>query len=612
VAEASGSREKLAARLLELETAARHGEIRRVEEGLVRLLPAVQQADDEGFLAWLLLIRSMLLRTVQGPEAALVAVRKLRAEFPHDPRPAVEQAVVLADLGRHAEAEAAAEEAVRLAEGAEAAVRAEAHRALGYARFLAGRRFEALAALDTALRILPGEIQSLRLRGQVHFQLGAHAEALRDLSAAIERGLAPNARLCLMLAQAAEGAGVPLEGLRWLERLARVAPDARALSALYSGHLLVAAGRFEEALARFSEIPLDRAPDWLRPVVAADHARALHELGRREEAVTALRQALEQAPSRIDLEELLIENLLALEELEEALRVYLGIQRRDPAMLLRGIGARIRKRLIRAIAAEHGLELDEQGNFPGAAYIVEREDGRLEVRIYRSSKEVPELFEETYREAFGLGVPTAHKVEFMLRVARRLRRRGDHAAAADLLELAVEELRSVRDIRTIWDEALIDVIDRCSEIWSALPRRFQQALLQNEANLAAARRVGSTDYTAFANEFFRILELLLDEKLIRPLHARFPGLGLRKADTILSLGSFRHRLRQPAVRSALGEVLPLARLDELARRLDQVLDRRVSTHGWLHDDVDRLREAFLGGDNPGLYALVIELSRTLG
>jgi len=85
----------------------------------------------------------------------------------------------------------------------------------------------------------------------------------------------------------------------------------------------------------------------------------------------------------------------------------------------------------------------------------------------------------------------------------------------------------------------------------------------------------------------RNTELLLDEKLIRPLHARVPRLGLRKADTILSLGSLRHRLRQPAVRCALGEVLPLARW------LDQVLDRRVSTHGWLHDDADRLREALV-------------------
>lgn len=596
-----------------LETALAHaerGERARVEEILGHASPVIDRWEDRELQANVALIRARLARAIRGTDGALAEIEAAVSRWPESFPLALEHAALLTMARRVGRAVIEARRAEALARDIDPVSRRAALVVLGHALLLSGEHKEAAEALGEAISLGEPNPKVFRDRARARLELGDFDGVIADIEHALEAGMNLEENAVLLAARAHEAAGRPLEAVAWIQRLRAGGSNVPGWCHPYAGHLLTAAGKFDAALRELTAEPEDQIPNWLEPAVVVDLALCLHGLGNWEQAIPALRRALERHPDRIDLEDKLMQSLLELDRIDEALRLYLDIQARQPALLMKGIGRRIGARLARAIAAREGMTSGENGEISGAVFITET-DGIPAYHVYRSFKEIPQYFDDRYRAAFGVGVPVEHKVEFLLRLARKLRARGDHAGAADLLEEVVAELRAAKEIRTIWDEALMDVIERCSGLWSRLPRRYQQALLQNEANLAAARQVGSPDLTPFANEYFRILELLLDEKLVLPLHRLFPHLGLRPHNTCLTVTSLYFRMKQPAIRSAVGSILPLERVDEMTALLDGIRGLRVSTHGWVKHDIERLRAAILGNDRPGLLTLVLELGSQL-
>jgi len=591
---------------------AERGEQEPVNDILRQVFPQAEARSDDDLLARAMLVRTRLLRAVEGPERALQVLAISCQRVPGSYGLALEHAGRLLAAGQPAQALGEASRARDLSVALGHAERLAALQLMAQSLMLLKRFSDALPLLDEALTLAPEDVNSQLERAVLRLETGDPDGAAADAARVLDAGRPLDRHLGMLLARAHEAAGRPAEAARWVRdvRAAENVPQPHLTA--YLAHLLTSARDYEAAQREFASLDLSHVPPGLLPAVSAARAVTLHQLDRQQEAVEALGLALVHNPSRIDLEQRLMDALLRTDRISEALRLFLAIHARDPSLLIAGPARQAAQQLARVVAAREGLPVSSAGEIDGALFILAGEHGP-EVKIYRSIQDVPRLFDDHYRAAFGLGVPTGFKVEFLQRTARQLRLRGNHAAAADLLEVALAELQAVTGTRTSWDHAVADVLDRCGALWPRLPRRYQLALLQNEAGLAAARDVGSPDLTAFANEYFRITELLLDEKFVQPLHNRLPQIGFRHAGGSLTAHSFCFRIRQPKIREEIGHIVPLDMMDRLSSLLEQVLNLRVSTHGWVSRGIEQLRDALLGSPaGPGALHLISELGRMMG
>lgn len=225
-------------------------------------------------------------RVRQGDLAGAEALyREVLSADPAQPEPLHALGRIALRTGRDAEAVPLLEEALRRRPGP------QGHADLAVALQNLGRNAEAAAAARRALELDPRQVSALNTLGNALRGLGRPAEAADCLGRAA--GLEPRvAVLRLNLALALRDAGA-------LEDAASAAGDAARLDARDpQAHLLLAslsrrAGRLEEAEAAA------RRAVALRPSQAETHhalGRVLFDAGRREEAEACYRRALETRP----------------------------------------------------------------------------------------------------------------------------------------------------------------------------------------------------------------------------------------------------------------------------------------------------------------------------
>ena len=165
--------------------------------------------------------------------------------------------------------------------------------------FRNGRLAEAAQQADALLRFNPGHGRAWELRGQIAERSGQWADAARFYrqALAVESG---STSLRLRLAKALIQLGDHAAALQEIETLLAESPDAADAEILFTAAMLsVEAGhlpRAEELLRRIIEI----APS---PRRYFDHALVLAKLGRRQEAVAEIEQALRLSPSDLTAEE---------------------------------------------------------------------------------------------------------------------------------------------------------------------------------------------------------------------------------------------------------------------------------------------------------------------
>jgi predicted O-linked N-acetylglucosamine transferase (SPINDLY family) len=202
------------------------------------------------------------------------------------------QATALRMLGRHNEALASLEQAIKLNPAFVGAIIARGNMLLDFAR-----PDDALDSFLQALRLVPEDPHALNGVGLVHLARGRPTDALD----AFERGLRSEPQAPWLLvnrAVALTEAGRPLEGLAACDIAYSVASRDPALSSA-RGNALFDLERFEEAVAAYdAALALDprRARDW------DSRGMALMTIGRQAQALSSFQQALSAqgtAPERI-------------------------------------------------------------------------------------------------------------------------------------------------------------------------------------------------------------------------------------------------------------------------------------------------------------------------
>jgi tetratricopeptide (TPR) repeat protein len=163
---------------------------------------------------------------------------------------------------------------------------------LAFARLRLGQATGALAAIDRALALAPGDARAWNNRGLILDAAGRPEESLASFARAIELDARDIQALCNR-SRVLGSIGRPAAALEDLERALRIDPLAPGVQAARAP-LLAALDRFEEALETCDEaaaaVPRDPTP-W------AQRGWVLLQLGRAADAEASLRQALVRAPN---------------------------------------------------------------------------------------------------------------------------------------------------------------------------------------------------------------------------------------------------------------------------------------------------------------------------
>lgn len=234
----------------------------------------------------------------------------LRINAAH-PRALMQRAGMLAELGHHEEAVAAYDSLLAVAP---TFVDGWCRRSAILRRLW--RVQEALASCDRALAIDSTSCEALKERGQVLYDLGRHEDAIRDYGQALS--IAPGDAGVLFLR------GVALLNLERLEPALASFNEAIAGSpsfteALYnSAVILERLDRFEEALARCERVI---ALDPHHAKAFANRGNALQSLGRNAAALASYTRALELEPDTIEVLCNQVNALRRLDRRDEALQV---------------------------------------------------------------------------------------------------------------------------------------------------------------------------------------------------------------------------------------------------------------------------------------------------
>jgi len=138
---------------------------------------------------------------------------------PHDPTAHLELARVLEAVGRTDDALAAYFRALEADPFLVAAGRRIA--AIQLSR---GEADQSLVRLDQTIEAVPGDVESLYLRGQAHLALGHTAQAVADLRDAAQR-LPDRPDVHLALAHALAADRRPADALKAVEAVLRLSPD---------------------------------------------------------------------------------------------------------------------------------------------------------------------------------------------------------------------------------------------------------------------------------------------------------------------------------------------------------------------------------------------------
>ncbi|MFQ5789099.1 MAG: tetratricopeptide repeat protein [Acidobacteriota bacterium] len=184
----------------------------------------------------------------------------------------------------------------------------------------------ALAELDRALRLSPGDFSALFLRGTALVQMEMFSEAVLELAAAIEKrpdDVACRRTLALASLQAAE----PGRSVEVLGPLIETGIEDASVYAIY-GASLAGLGRYEEAVA-----PLEKALDLdpQQPQALLYLGRSLLSMGRHQEAGARFRKGISfPPPQNIRVVLGLAESKLGLGRREEARRLLDALLARHP------------------------------------------------------------------------------------------------------------------------------------------------------------------------------------------------------------------------------------------------------------------------------------------
>ncbi len=159
-------------------------------------------------------------------------------------------------------------------------------------------RVRALAAVESAAELAPGDPMVLRTLGNVWSNCGEHAKAVRALRRAVD--MAPFdfhswGRLARTLAYGGDGAELR-EGLEILDRILATAPNHPMVPywQYFKANALVREGRYEDAV-RLARLSLESQPRYAGAWLTL--ANALGHLDRTEEARSAMAQAQRHNPN---------------------------------------------------------------------------------------------------------------------------------------------------------------------------------------------------------------------------------------------------------------------------------------------------------------------------
>ncbi|MDX6770645.1 MAG: hypothetical protein SF051_14010, partial [Elusimicrobiota bacterium] len=304
------------------------------------------------------------------------------------------------------------------------------------------------------------------------FALKDHAAAARHADRALEAD--PDAVPALVLRSAALGAlGRGRESLRDAERALALAPTDRSVRVVLADALL-RERRYDDAL---------RHADWLlerEPLSAAGHARRAHALaglGRRQDALDALKRAGELDPARSGV----FARALTLPADEDLLHLFETAA--APAQTASPAAPRGRSPLLSAALAAGGLLLVL------AAGLMLMPAGRQTVRRVLSGRPVfadgYELLAETGRDAWGALYEARDRRLGRLVAVRRLAEGADERRRREFLRQAKAVAAGGRKVAEVYA-----VFDDPEDAWVVF-ERLERAELSERLRAAAAEDPGA-------------------------------------------------------------------------------------------------------------------------